>query len=114
MVESRRNLMLWAMTARLILACLSGGMTGWSQSNRDHMSPRLGGLPAGITPAVSLEPQDRFRERSERIGVLRGEYHLFYQGREFSELGNPEWGHALSTDLVHWKQLPIAIPKQPG
>lgn len=32
-----------------------------------------------------------------------GEYHLFHQD-------GGKWAHAVSTDLVHWKRLPIAIP----
>ncbi|MGG4489822.1 GH32 C-terminal domain-containing protein [Metabacillus idriensis] len=32
-----------------------------------------------------------------------GEYHLFHQD-------GGKWAHAVSTDLIHWKRLPIAIP----
>ncbi|KRF13640.1 GH32 C-terminal domain-containing protein [Paenibacillus sp. Soil787] len=32
-----------------------------------------------------------------------GEYHLFHQDEG-------RWGHAVSTDLTHWKRLPIALP----
>ncbi|RRJ67340.1 DUF1080 domain-containing protein [Paenibacillus oralis] len=32
-----------------------------------------------------------------------GEYHLFHQD-------GGTWAHAVSTDLVHWKRLPIALP----
>ncbi|MCX7805496.1 MAG: glycoside hydrolase family 32 protein, partial [Planctomycetota bacterium] len=40
-----------------------------------------------------------------------GEYHLFYQ-YEPSLAGDPEamsWGHAVSSDLVRWKRLPVAL-----
>jgi len=44
-----------------------------------------------------------------------GRYHMFYQwGPDKAAFGDIHWGHATSTDLVHWRNLPAALAPVPG
>ncbi|MEO8606407.1 MAG: glycoside hydrolase family 32 protein [Chloroflexota bacterium] len=49
-------------------------------------------------------------------GVIhhQGQYHLFYQYNPNAPVwGDIQWGHAVSQDLIHWTDLPIALSPTP-
>jgi fructan beta-fructosidase len=60
-----------------------------------------------------FSPQSGFMNDINAPLYYRGVYHLFFQHNPHGLVWNTmHWGHATSTDLVHWTQRPIAL--EPG
>jgi fructan beta-fructosidase len=62
-------------------------------------------------PQFHYSPAKNWMNDPNGLVYYQGQYHLFYQYNPLGNTwGNMSWGHAVSPDLVHWKELPVAIP----
>ncbi len=61
-------------------------------------------------PQFHFSPETKWMNDPNGMVYYKGTYHLFYQFYPDSTVWGPmHWGHAVSKDLVHWKNLPIAL-----
>lgn len=61
-------------------------------------------------PLIHFAPKAHWINDPNGMVYHQGVYHLFFQHHPYSSVWGPmHWGHAISKDLVHWKEEPIAI-----
>ena len=61
-------------------------------------------------PDFHLTPRAGWMNDPNGFCYYKGQYHLFYQYYPYeSKWGPMHWGHAVSSDLLHWEYLPCAL-----
>jgi len=61
-------------------------------------------------PQVHFSPKEHWVNDPNGMVYFNNTYHLFFQYYPKDIIWGPmHWGHAVSKDLVHWKELPIAL-----
>ena len=61
-------------------------------------------------PAFHLSVRTGWLNDPNGFCWYQGKYHLFYQYHPYSSQWGPmHWGHAVSSDLLHWEYLPAAL-----
>lgn len=84
------------------------GVSGFSQD-----APN--GYQQPYRPQFHFSPREHWTNDPNGLVYFDGEYHLFYQYNRFGDVwGHMSWGHAVSRDLLHWQELPVALPEENG
>ena len=61
-------------------------------------------------PLLHFTPQKNWMNDPNGMFYYNGKYHLFFQYYPGASVWGPmHWGHAVSKDLLHWEELPIAL-----
>ncbi|MFY9153215.1 MAG: glycoside hydrolase family 32 protein [Prolixibacteraceae bacterium] len=83
---------------------------GCSSNSGKKMADSDGIYNEKYRPQFHFSPQTGWMNDPNGMVYYAGEYHLFYQYYPDSTVWGPmHWGHAVSKDLVHWENLPIAL-----
>lgn len=61
-------------------------------------------------PQIHYTPAKNWVNDPNGMVYVDGTWHLFYQYNPYgNDWGNMSWGHATTTDLMHWKEQPTAL-----
>jgi len=80
------------------------------QKAREYEQKRELEIGAEERPEFHLSARVGWMNDPNGFSYFKGKYHMFYQYHPYGiNWGPMHWGHAVSTDLLHWEHLPVAI-----
>lgn len=83
----------------VLAACITSGVAMADEMYREPLRPQF-----------HFSPPQRWMNDPNGMVFHAGEYHLFYQYNPYGNTWGPmHWGHAISPDMVHWENFPIAL-----
>ena len=67
-------------------------------------------IPEKYRPSYHHAPERGWMNDPNGLFFKDGVWHLYYQYNPYGSMwGNMHWAHSTSTDLVHWRQQPVAL-----
>ena len=73
-------------------------------------TPAQGSYDEQYRPQIHFTPAKNWMNDPNGMVYVDGVYHLFYQyNPQGNSWGNMSWGHATSTDLIHWTEQSVAL-----
>lgn len=86
----------------IVLLCLGSAWVSHAQSD-------------DYRPIYHFTPDKNWMNEPNGLIKIESTWHLFYQHNPTANVwGNLNWGHATSTDLMHWSHEPVAIMNENG
>ena len=99
--------------AAVAVAALAAGILGAMPANAETGTATTAS-PAEeqYRPYLHFSPERNWMNDPNGLVYEDGTWHLFFQHNPHgTRWGDMSWGHATSSDLVHWEEQPLAIPQ---
>ncbi|MDH3712023.1 MAG: glycoside hydrolase family 32 protein [Cyclobacteriaceae bacterium] len=94
-------------TGLLFVACRESGTNKIQEETDQSFQPYF---QEQHRPQFHFSPERMWMNDPNGMVYYENEFHLFYQYYPDSTVWGPmHWDHAVSTDLIHWEHLPIAL-----